>query len=152
MLDYYQCFFEIFSQINEPTNLALQSAQFDPDKVKWFDLSPLLLKNESAIYFLFPKNCELDKSQARIVENIQSVRSFAFNDDSHGACAQNFVYPFLFVKPKAELDTLFQRTRHKSWGRFEFSLSTIGLRKTIFFSLVYLQKRSLKLIRKLWNR
>ena len=145
-------FFEITSQINDPTNLALQYAQSEHKKFKWFDLSTLLLENKSAIYFLFPENCELDKSQARIVENVQSVRTFAFNEDSHGVCAHNFVYPFLFVKSKAELDSLFIRNRKKSWSRFDFSLETIGLGKTLLFFLVYLKRRSLKLITKWLNR
>jgi hypothetical protein len=139
-------FFEIASQVNEPTNLALQSAQFDPEKAKWFDLSLLLKKSECAIYFLFPENCELDKAQARIVENIHCVRTFAFDEDSHGACAQNFVYPFLFVKTKIELDRLFNRKKYKCWGRFEFSVAIIGIRNTIFFFIAYIKKKILRLL------
>lgn len=139
-------YFDITSLVNDPTNLALQQANLVPEKFKWFDLSSLLSNNDCSIYFLFPENCEMDKLQARIIENVQSVRVFPFKHDTHGVCAQNFVYPYLFVKSKAELDSQSYRVRNKSWSKVEFSIALIGLRETLLCLVSYFSTRSLRLI------
>ena len=139
-------FFEIVSQVDEPTNLALQVAQHVSEKAKWFDLSLPLKEGKSAIYYFYPQNSQLDKAQAQIVENVDCVRAFAFNEETHGVCAQNFVYPTLFVKSKIELDSLFHQTKHKSWGRFEFSVLTLGPIRSLLYLGMHLKKKILKLM------
>jgi hypothetical protein len=141
-------FFEIASQINDPTNLALQLASTDSGKSKWFDLSNLLSENNSAIYFLFAANSELDKSQAQIVDDVSSIRVFPFNDDVHGVCAHNFVYPILLLKSKDYLDGLSNRISRKNWDKIEFSVAVIGLRKTFFCLWGYFSKKIFKSLSK----
>ena len=137
-------FFEIESESNYPENIALREANNNIEKSKWFHLRPLLMNSKIPLYFLYPKNCPLDRGQAKIAEQFHSVRSIAFGGKTHGLCAFPFNYPWLFISNQIDLDKLIKLNKNKLWTKLEFSIRLIGFYKTFIYLFNLNRKKIIK--------
>ncbi len=119
----------------------LNKALLEPNKLKWFDLVPMITNPDIPIFYLYAANCDEDVEQFRQIENIPCVYPFAFSGKHHGNTMYPFNYPYIIQMDKENILELQKQYYGRVISKIEIAMKTIPSAKLVLMITRYYYRK-----------
>lgn len=97
----------------------------------YYALPDLLREYKGKVFYFVPAHCENDKVQYKLVEDLECIKAFSFNEDKHAATMLTGNMSYIIDKTEEELLQIYEHYISRQINKFEFLFYTVPIYKTV---------------------
>ncbi len=97
----------------------------------YYALPDLLREYKGKVFYFVPAHCENDKVQYKLVEDLECIKAFSFNEDKHAATMLTGNMSYIIDKTEEELLQIYEHYISRQINKFGFLFYTVPIYKTV---------------------